>query len=84
VRFSVVLFSALGADAVMSIEERTGEDRLPARDAGEAPLFGNAYPGPVRRLEPGAFPPAGFDVQVSGPYYEVEGVAIRYTSKQNS
>jgi hypothetical protein len=84
VRFSVVLFSALGADAVMSVEERTGEDRLPARDAGEAPLFGNAYPGPVRRLEPGAFPPAGFDVRVSGPYYEVEGVAIRYTSKQDS
>jgi hypothetical protein len=56
----------------MSVEERTPQDRLPARDAGEAPLLGNAYPGPVRRLEPGAFPSAGFDVQVSGPYYEVQ------------
>jgi hypothetical protein len=38
----------------------------------------------VRRLEPGAFPPAGVDVQVSGPYYVVEGVVIRYTSKDDS
>ena len=75
---------ALGADAVMSVEERTREDRMPARDAGEAALLGNAYPGPVRRLEPGAFPPAGSDVQVSGPYYEVHGIAIRYLTKEDS
>jgi hypothetical protein len=41
---------ALGADTVMSAAERTREDRLPARDAGEAQLLGNAYPGPVREV----------------------------------
>lgn len=69
---------ALGADAVIEFEERTRMDRLPATDAGEAPRLGNAYPGVLRKTEPGAFPPAGFDVQAGGRYYEAEGIAIRY------
>lgn len=75
---------ALGADAVIAVEERRREDRLPVRDAGEAPLLGNAYPGPVRKTEPGAFPPAGFQVQASGPYYEVRGIAVRFADEEDS
>jgi len=70
---------SLGADAVIEVDERTGVYRLPDPDAGEAPILGNAYPGPLHKTEPGAFPPAGFDVQVGGRYYEVEGIAVRYT-----
>ena len=71
--------NALGADAVV----KTGESELPEHapapyDPPDRPLLGNAYPGPLRSLEPGAFPPAGRDLKVRGRYYVVEGIAIRY------
>jgi hypothetical protein len=75
---------ALGADAVIRIEERSGLERLPPAGAGEAPLMGNPYPGPVQSFERGAFPSAGFDVRVGGRYYEVSGVAVRYTGRSGS
>jgi hypothetical protein len=71
---------ALGADAVIRIEERSAIERLPPPRAGEAPLMSNAYPGPLQRFERGALPSAGFDVRVGGRYYEVSGVAVRLSA----
>ncbi|HEX6268091.1 MAG TPA: hypothetical protein VFZ81_14500 [Burkholderiales bacterium] len=74
---------ALGADAVIQVEERAQKRRrLPQSGASEAPLLGNAYPAPARKTEPGAFPPAGFDLQTSGPYYEVRGIAVRFVDER--
>jgi hypothetical protein len=70
---------ALGADAVLKLEERTLHDGTPAPyDPPQRPLLGNAYPGPLQVLEPGAFPPKGASLRVRGPYYVVQGMAIRY------
>ena len=66
---------ALGADAVIKVAQRRRHDATPA--PYEPPL-GNAYPGPLGALEPGAFPAAGADLRIRGPYYVVEGIAIRY------
>jgi hypothetical protein len=74
---------ALGADAVIQINERKRADPLPPLDAGDAALMGNAYPGPLRKTEPGAFPQYGFGVQTGGVYYEVSGVAVRYQGSSN-
>lgn len=71
--------SALGADAVWKTQERALVDQEPAPyTPPDRPLLGNAYPGPLRSLEPGAFPPAGRDLKVRGRYYVVEGIAVRY------
>lgn len=71
---------ALGAEAVVAVEERKHFDGLPApHDPRERPLIGEAYPGPLGAFERGAFPPAGSDVRSRGPYYVLEGLAIRYT-----
>jgi hypothetical protein len=70
---------ALGADAVVKTAERSRLARAPARyEPPDRPLLGNAYPGPLRDLEPGAFPPEGRKLKVRGKYYVVEGLAIRY------
>jgi hypothetical protein len=70
---------ALGADAVLKPVERTLHDHTPAPyDPTQRPLLGNAYPGPMQVFEPGAFAPGGADLRVRGPYYLVEGMAIRY------
>lgn len=71
--------NALGADAVVKTEARALVDRTPpTTPPPERPLLGNAYPAPLRSLEPGAFPEAGRDLKVSGQYFVVEGLAIRY------
>lgn len=70
---------ALGADAVVKLEEHTREALAPAPyDPPQRPLLGNAYPGPLQSFEPGAFPPEGADTRIRGPYLVVEGLAIRY------
>jgi hypothetical protein len=70
---------ALGADAVLKLEERTLQQRAPAPyDPPQRPLLGNAYPGPLQSFDPGAFPPEGAQLRVRGPYFVVEGLAIRY------
>jgi hypothetical protein len=70
---------ALGADAVVEVEVRQHFDATPAPyDAPQLPLPGNAYPGPLHSFEPGAFPPAGFDVRARGSYYVIEGLAILF------
>ena len=70
---------ALGADAVVRLEEYTLQNRTPAPyDPPQRPLLGNAYPGPLQSFDPGAFPPEGAELRVRGPYFVVEGLAIRY------
>lgn len=70
---------ALGADAVVRVEQRKHTDAAPLPSGPqEWPQLGEAYPGPLDKLEPGALPSYGFDVQTRGPYYVVEGLAIRY------
>lgn len=70
---------ALGADAVIKAGEHRLRDATPAPyDPPDRPLLGNAHPGPLGVFDAGAFPPAGADMRVRGPYYVVEGVAIRY------
>jgi hypothetical protein len=74
---------ALGADAVVRVEERTHTDAVPPpSDSQDRPAIGNAYPGVLGIFEPGALPPAGFDVQTSGPYYVVDGLAIRFLDRR--
>ncbi|HEX6267244.1 MAG TPA: hypothetical protein VFZ81_10145 [Burkholderiales bacterium] len=71
--------NAMGADAIVKIEQRSLSDEAPVPyDPPDRPLMGNAYPGPLHDLEPGAFPPEGRDLRARGRYYVVEGVAIRY------
>lgn len=70
---------ALGADAVLHVEERAATDAAPAPyGPPDRPLLGNAYPGPLHALEPGAFPPGGSLSSVRGRYLVLEGRAIRY------
>ena len=70
---------ALGADAVIKLAERRRHDATPApHDPPDRPRLGNAYPGPLGAFEPGAFPAEGADLRIRGPYYVVEGIAIRY------
>lgn len=70
---------ALGADAVVRTAQRRHTDATPLPDKPEKrPELGRAYPGPLDAFEPGHFPVHGFDLQTSGPYYVVEGLAIRY------
>jgi hypothetical protein len=64
---------------VVKTGERALVDATPAPyDPPDRPLLGNAYPGPLRSLEPGAFPAEGARMKVRGRYYAVEGIAIRY------
>lgn len=74
---------ALGADAVIEIVERSEMERVPGREGSED-LLGNAYPGVVHRALPGSLPAYGFDVQSGGRYYELRGLAVRYTDEESS
>lgn len=70
---------ALGADAVIRVAQRRRHDATPAPyEPQDRPRLGNAYPGPLGALEPGAFPAEGADLRIRGSYYVVEGIAIRY------
>lgn len=70
---------ALGADAVVPIDQHALSDATPAPyDPPQRPLLGNAYPGVFSAFERGAFPPEGFEVRTRGRYYVVEALAIRY------
>lgn len=74
---------ALGADAVIELDERSAFHGAPGREA-EPDLLGNAYPGPVHRVDPGSLPAYGFELQTGGRYYELRGVAVRYTDEERS
>jgi hypothetical protein len=69
---------ALGADAVIRVDEQSAFHGVPGREE-EPDRRGNAYPGPVHRVDPGSVPAHGFEMQTGGRYYELRGVAVRFT-----
>jgi hypothetical protein len=72
---------ALGADAVIRVDEQSAFHGVPGREE-QPDLLGNAYPGPVYRVDPGSVPAHGFEMQTGGRYYELRGVAVRFTETE--